>query len=88
MMTIRDGVSDRMMANGETWNDVETKTISDWEMDTEFENSYGSKSCNAFMIWTKKHVYFPVCYDGCILFYSVPRNPTIQRGTLPMMGRW
>lgn len=88
MMTIREGIGEKMMENGETWSDVKTSTISNKDLDTEFENSYGMPSCNSFMVWTKKNVYFPVCYDGYIIFSSVPRNPDKKKSALVMLGRW
>lgn len=88
MMTIREGIGEKMMENGETWSDIEVSTISGKDLDEGFENSYGMPSCKAFMVWTKNNVYFPVCYDGIILFSSVPRNPDQKKKAPAMIGRW
>jgi hypothetical protein len=51
-------------------------TLSEEELDTEFDNGYGGTNGLSFTLWTTWHVYFPLCYDGAEWCGSVYRNPT------------
>ena len=57
-------ILDEMIRQGESFLDVEESTIGDGEL--EFE---------AFTLWTKNRVYFPVVYDNLYWVFSVPRHP-------------
>ena len=58
------------------WVDVVETTLTEEELDFEFDNDYGNVSggCH-FTLWTKDRVYFPVVYDGSLCVESVSRNP-------------
>lgn len=60
---------------GETWDDVVRCTLTDAELDTEFDEGYGGTEGKPFTLWTGKYVYFPVCYDGAESVGFVPRHP-------------
>jgi len=51
-------------------------TLSEEEMDREFDRGYGLPQGTPFTAWTKTRVLFPVCYDGAEWVGSAPRNPS------------
>ena len=53
-------------------------TLSESEMDVEFDNGYGGSEGIPFTAWSKDRVYFPVVYDGAEWVSSVPRNPCAE----------
>jgi hypothetical protein len=50
-------------------------TLTDAELDEEFDSGYGSPKGAPFTAWSQNRVYFPVGYDGAEWIGSVPRNP-------------
>jgi len=50
-------------------------TLTEEELDVEFDISFGLKEGKPFTAWSKDWVYFPVQYDGSEWVTSVPRNP-------------
>lgn len=75
MTTWRQEISDAMSEAGETFADIDSITLSDEELDCEFDSGYGGENGLPFTAWTKARVYFPVCYDGAEWVTSVARNP-------------
>jgi len=75
MTTWRKDITRCMLGTGETWADVEACTLTDEELDLEFDPGYGGENGLPFTLWTKGYVYFPVCYDGSEWCGSVSRNP-------------
>jgi len=71
----RESLTEAMLANGETWVDVESHTFTDEDLDAKFDHGYGGTEGCDFTLWTKARVYFPVCYDGSEWVGSVARNP-------------
>ena len=65
----------RMAENGESWDDVEANTLAEQDMVREFNCRTGVEKGEPFTMWTKNHVYFPVCFDGSEWVGSVSRNP-------------
>ena len=61
--------------NGESWEDVESNTMTEKQMAKKFDSGYGGTNGCAFTVWTKNMVYFPICYDGMEWVGSVSRNP-------------
>ena len=76
--TWRKLLSDEMSLCGETLADVEYNTMSDAEMDVEFDATYGNIEGRPFTVWTQRRVYFPVGYDGRESVGSVSRNIDMQ----------
>jgi hypothetical protein len=74
-MNWRESITDRMADHGETWDDVESHTLTDEQLDAEFNGGYGCSEGCAFTVWTKKRVYFPATYDGMEWVSSVSRHP-------------
>jgi hypothetical protein len=52
-----------------------SSTLSDAELDQEFDDGYGAAQGKPFTAWSKTRVYFPVVYDGAESVGSVPRDP-------------
>jgi hypothetical protein len=50
-------------------------TLSDEELDREFDSGYGGSQGDAFTAWSENWVYFPAVYDGAEWVASVPRHP-------------
>lgn len=50
-------------------------TLTDAEMQREFDSDFGCTSGKPFTAWTAERVYFPAYYDGYEWISSVPRNP-------------
>ena len=73
--TWRKDVTEHLSGHGEVFADVERCSISDEDMDREFEDDYGWTRGIPFILWTKTRVVFPVCYCGTEWVESVPRNP-------------
>ena len=69
------GLHWRRPGTGETMKDVVHCTLSDDELDTEFDDSFGCSEGKPFTLWTTKRVYFPVVYDGAEWVGSAPRDP-------------
>jgi hypothetical protein len=73
--TWRREITERMEENGETWTDVVATTLTVLDMDREFYDDFGACEGRPFTLWTRRRVYFPVCYDGAEWVRSVPRDP-------------
>ena len=50
-------------------------TISDEELDREFDDGYGGSEGAPFTAWSENWVFFPICYDGAEWVGRAPRNP-------------
>jgi hypothetical protein len=68
-----------MCAQGETWDDVVSSTLTIEDLDREFDDDFGSKEGVPFTVWTRGRVYFPAVYDGAEWVESVPRDPCEEK---------
>ena len=50
-------------------------TLSEEELDAEFDSGYGVSEGRPFTAWSDQWVYFPSEYDGSEDCNRVPRNP-------------
>ena len=75
MTTWRDSISDEMEQHNDGWGNVEFCTLSDTELDVQFDAGFGGSEGKPFTLWTHTRVYFPAVYDGSEWVESVPRNP-------------
>lgn len=50
-------------------------TLSDEELNVEFNNGFGGSEGKPFTAWSGKYVYFPVVYDGQEWVGRAPRKP-------------
>lgn len=75
MTTWRKELTAALKDNGETLADLVSTTLTEADMDEEFNDGYGGINGVAFTAWTAKTVYFPICYDGAEWVGSVSRHP-------------
>ena len=73
--TCKEQIKGEMKFYGESLSDIVSSTISEDEMNREFNNSYGIVKGISFTVWTANRVYFPADYDGSEWCASVSRNP-------------
>ena len=73
-MNWRKGLKDAFKETGDKFADMVT-TLTEEELDTDFDGGYGSTEGAAFTAWGEKFVYFPICYDGAEWVGYAPRNP-------------
>lgn len=71
-------ITDEMDMQNETWDHVESCTLTQDELRAEFDDDYGAANGKPFTLWTHNRVYFPVVYDGSEWVASVPRHPNGQ----------
>ena len=76
--TWRELIAEAMEESGETWSDVVSSTLTEQELDVEFDSGFGAAEGKPFTLWTEKRVYFPTEYDGAEGCRSVARNPDGQ----------
>ncbi len=50
-------------------------TLTETEMDVEFDPGYGGSEGKPFTAWGVTYVYFPICYDGAEWVGCAPRQP-------------
>ena len=70
MATWRELINDALEGD-----ELIANTLTDEEMDIEFDDGYGGSEGKSFTAWSEKRVYFPVVYDGAEWVGSAPRNP-------------
>ena len=63
----------------ETWGDVVKCTLTDAELNKEFNAGFGRIEGAPFTLWTVNRVYFPTAYDGAEGVNSVPRSPCDEK---------
>jgi hypothetical protein len=74
-MNWKDEITGRMSLNKDSWENVESCTLSEERLAREFDADYGGTEGDEFTIWTTHYIYFPVCYDGAEWADSISRNP-------------
>lgn len=65
------GMIDEMLDDNEK---IIACTLTDEEMNIDFDDGYGGTEGMVFTAWSEKYVYFPVCYDGAEWVGRAPRN--------------
>ena len=75
MITWRIQLDSAFKQHEESAADVVACTLSEQELDVEFDSGYGGSEGKPFTVWTEQRVYFPVVYDGAEWVASVSRNP-------------
>jgi len=74
--TWKEKIQIEMDLYGESLSDIVSSTISEDEMNKEFNNSYGLIKGIPFTVWTANRVYFPVWSNRSAEWCnSVARNP-------------
>jgi len=83
--TLKTRLTEVLCRNGEAWEDLESCVPPAVDMDRRVLRNRSEDW--AFTAWTKRSVYFPVCYEGMYWVGFVPRHPTDGAGpTLPQGG--
>ena len=59
-------------------------TLSEEQLDREFDDGYGGSEGAPFTAWTPTRVLFPVVYDGSEWVGSAPRDPTPEAMANPL----
>ena len=54
-------------------------TLTEDELNREFDDGYGGSEGEPFTAWGEKYVYFPVVYDGSEWVGFAPRNPCDEK---------
>jgi hypothetical protein len=62
----------------ESWDDVESCTLTKEELLVEFDGGYGCTEGEPFTLWTRNFIYFPAQYDGAEWVAYVSRNPNSE----------
>jgi hypothetical protein len=76
MTTWRHELNEAFLKSKEIWpGDVIETTLTNADLDKEFDSGFGGTEGCPFTLWTAKRVYFPVQYDGAEWVDSVSRNP-------------
>jgi hypothetical protein len=75
MTTWRAELLEERHNHDESFKDIESSTLSEDELDREFDSGFGGTEGRPFTVWTKGRVYFPGCYDGLEWVDSVSRHP-------------
>jgi hypothetical protein len=77
MATWRELIAKEMNRAGETWADVVSMTLSQPELDSEFDDGIGSDPPTgiSFALWTHGRVYFPVKAEWGECVGSASRHP-------------
>ncbi len=77
MVTWRELIAKEMNRVGETWSDVTSMTLSQSELDSNFDDGVGSDPPIGipFALWTHSRVYFPVKVDWGEYVGSASRHP-------------
>ena len=73
--TWRKEIEQRMQENNDMTDGDFVYTLTEEEMDIEFDNGFGGTKGLPFTAWTDDFVYFPICYDGAEWCGSIARNP-------------
>ncbi|MGJ0625728.1 hypothetical protein [Xenorhabdus bovienii] len=75
MATWRELLEHEMKTHNENLSFIESNTLTEEQMDIEFDNGYGTEKGIPFSAWTQQRIYFPCCYDGSEWVGSVSRHP-------------
>lgn len=77
--TWRKEILEALSIYGEAWADIVATTLTEEELDREFDKGSGITEGIPFTLWTANRVYFPAGYDGAECCVSVPRNPSGEK---------
>ena len=75
LKTWRELISSEMKKHADSFDNLVSCTLSDDDLDEEFDSGYGKTRGKPFTLWTKDRVYFPLSYDGLEFVGSVSRFP-------------
>lgn len=75
MATWRELLQEALVDRGESFKSIVSNTMTEDEMDKEFDDGFGGREGIGFTVWTERRVYFPATYDGAEWVASVSRDP-------------
>jgi len=75
MTTWKELLEAAMQERGETFDNIVANTLSDVDMNDEFDDGFGGINGCPFTVWTNNTVYFPVHHSGSEWVGSVSRHP-------------
>lgn len=79
MTTWRKEIAFALGENGQSWDDVTCVTLSDGELDVEFNPIESCAECIPFVLWTWRNLYFSVVYrDESIVVDFVRRDKCVK----------
>lgn len=68
-------ITESMIGGNDSWNNVESCTMTSEEMNKKFYTGFGRIEGTLFTVWTAKYIYFPVVYNGAEWVGRISRNP-------------
>lgn len=75
MTTWKKQLKYELEENGEDFDCIISSTLTEEQMNVEFDGGYGAVEGEPFTVWTNDYVYFPCSYDGSEWVGSASRNP-------------
>jgi hypothetical protein len=75
MLTWKRLIASELKMQGETWDDIESITLSEDELAAEFNPDSSTEEGKPFTAWTARRVYFPMQHGGLEWVGSVSRIP-------------
>ena len=54
-------------------------TLTDKELNEEFDSGFGNPEGRDFTAWSENYVYFPIVYDGAEWVGRAPRHPCNEK---------
>lgn len=75
MTTWRKELTEAFEETGDTWQGIVGSTLTEEDLDREFDCGYGGSEGCHFTLWTNDRVYFPGVYEGAEWVAWVPRHP-------------
>ena len=77
MTTWRKELEQAFIKTKDSWETLQI-TLSEEELNKEFEDGAGEQEGNSFYAWSDNWVYFVNSFDGMERVDYIPRNPTSQ----------
>ena len=74
MTTWKEKLKEAFEGTGDDFDKMIT-TLTDSELNEEFNDGFGRTNGKPFTAWGENYVYFPICYDGAEWVGYAPRNP-------------
>lgn len=78
MTSWRAMIREEMDIHNDSFDNVEGCTLTEEELDSDFDGGFGVAEGKPFTLWTLARVYFPVVYDGSEWVGSAPRHPCAE----------
>lgn len=73
--TWRELLIEKMKENKDKIENIVSIAPENLDLDKPFYSGFGREEGEPFCVWTKKYVYFPLCYDGSEWVGCASRSP-------------